>query len=743
MGNKVHRNSLKPGYELHWYTIKEILGQGGFGITYLSHDKNLKQDVAIKEYLPIELAVREGDASIHPVSEHHGKQYTWGLDRFITEAQTLAKFIHPNIVRVFSVFEENNTAYMVMAYEQGQSLQQKLTGKKTMEEAELLKILIPILGGLELVHEAGFIHRDIKPDNIFIRQDGSPVLLDFGSARQALGEQTKTLTSLVTPGYAPFEQYYSKSDEQGPWTDIYGLGATLYRAMSGIAPMDAVDRSKSILQGSQDIFVQALEIGQGKYSARFLKAIDHALKFKQTDRPQSIRAWKREFGVKGDIDEIKRIEEIERTPTQPGTHVIKQPALRLRPVSVLLFLLFIISAIGFYYQDKVKDLIASFLPETSEPALVEVGPTAEEIALKEQQAQAQAQAARLKQEQAITKLLKLAAEDFNAGRLIDPPGVNALEHYLNVLKIEPDNAAALAGKQNIFDHYIESAETFIKGQQFEEADRALLQADITEPDSREVKLARLRLNSAEAKAERTAIEDERIRLQEEQKRLAEEQKLKAEEEQKRKVEEEKQLAEQEKRRQQEEQKLQAEAEQKRKAEEARLAELERQRQEEEARKKAEQEKIDKYNSLITKADQAMSDKDKVLAISTYNEILASYPGDAVAKSGIKEAETFKHKVCYDVLGKWMYQGQLSVDIKDGGIYDTPSVGQGAWKCTNPENRTIELQIPLATMTAVLSDDGYCLNATTWAGKAIFNRSGHVCEETRTKEQSTSPAPFKI
>jgi len=147
MVEKIHRNSLKPGYELHWYTIKEILGQGGFGITYLSHDNNLKQDVAIKEYLPIELAVREGDASIHPVSEHHGKQYEWGLERFITEAQTLAKFIHPNIVRVFSVFEENNTAYMVMAYEQGLSLQQKLAGKKTLEEAELLKILIPIMGG--------------------------------------------------------------------------------------------------------------------------------------------------------------------------------------------------------------------------------------------------------------------------------------------------------------------------------------------------------------------------------------------------------------------------------------------------------------------------------------------------------------------------------------------------------------------------------------------------------------------
>lgn len=231
----------------------------------------------------------------------------------------------------------------------------------------------------------------------------------------------------------------------------------------------------------------------------------------------------------------------------------------------------------------------------------------------------------------------------------------------------------------------------------------------------------------------------------EQQELEEKKQLERQAEEKRKKEAEAQRIrkEQERQRRAEEKRLQAEEEQKRKAEEARLAELERQRQEEEARKKAEQEKIEKYNSLIAKADQAMSDKDKVLAISIYNEVLASYPGDAVAKSGIKKAETFKHKVCYDVLGQWLYQGALSVDIKDGGIYDTPSVGQGSWTCSDPENRTIELQIPLATMTAVLSDDGHCLNASTWAGRAVFNRSGHICEETRVKEQSTQQAPFKL
>ncbi|MBI1731190.1 MAG: protein kinase [Gammaproteobacteria bacterium] len=128
---QIHRNSLKPGYKLHWYRIEDILGQGGFGLTYLVYDFNLDQKAAIKEYLPIELAVRERDFSVHPVSEDSGEKFKWGLDRFITEARTLARFKHPNIVRVLNVIEANNTAYMVMEYEQGESLQEILSARKT------------------------------------------------------------------------------------------------------------------------------------------------------------------------------------------------------------------------------------------------------------------------------------------------------------------------------------------------------------------------------------------------------------------------------------------------------------------------------------------------------------------------------------------------------------------------------------------------------------------------------------
>ena len=290
-----HRNALKPKHKILWYEIKEILGQGGFGITYLAYDPNLNKDVAIKEYLPIELAVRERNHSIHPISEDRVDQYEWGLDRFMNEARNLAKFNHPNIVRVLSITEENNTAYMVMPYESGQSLQMKLKGKKTLDEEHLIKIIFPILDGLEHIHNSGFIHRDIKPDNIFIREDGSPILLDFGSARKALGEKTQTLTSLVSSGFAPFEQYHSKSNEQGPWTDIYGLGATLYRAISGISPLSAIERSNNIIKFSKDRMVTAKEIGNGKYSEQFLIAIDHSLQYNREDRPQTITEWRKEF----------------------------------------------------------------------------------------------------------------------------------------------------------------------------------------------------------------------------------------------------------------------------------------------------------------------------------------------------------------------------------------------------------------------------------------------------------------
>jgi len=291
---KRRHNALPDGYKLHWYEIHAILGRGGFGITYLALDTNLNHEVAIKEFLPTDIAMRSSDSSIHPISDEHTDTFAWGLGRFITEAQTLAQFRHPNIVLVHSVFEANGTAYMVMEYEKGESLDQAYTANRLTTEADLLALLHPLMDGLEQIHETGFVHRDIKPKNIYLRDDGRPVLLDFGSARQALGVETRTLTTLVSPGYAPFEQYNAtrESDKQGPWTDIYALGATIYRGMSGKSPVDALARANAKLEGSKDILEPAVELGKDKFSHRFLEAIDKALCFAPEDRPQSITEWR-------------------------------------------------------------------------------------------------------------------------------------------------------------------------------------------------------------------------------------------------------------------------------------------------------------------------------------------------------------------------------------------------------------------------------------------------------------------
>jgi TPR repeat protein len=285
-----HLNALTPGLQLHWYEIKDILGQGGFGITYLAEDRNLAHEVAIKEYLPVDLAARTANNLVQSISQEYEYRYRWGLKNFIDEARTLGQFKHPNIVRVRNVFEANNTAYMVMDYELGETLQEILNRRKILDEPDVRMVILPIIDGMKLIHAHGFIHRDIKPANIFIRVDGEPVLLDFGSARQALEENRNALTSVFSKGYAPIEQY-NMTDDQGPWTDIYALGATVYRCISGIPPCDAVDRSTAISITGRDTYVPAVEIGSGKYSDALLKGIDMAMQFKRQDRPQSITEW--------------------------------------------------------------------------------------------------------------------------------------------------------------------------------------------------------------------------------------------------------------------------------------------------------------------------------------------------------------------------------------------------------------------------------------------------------------------
>ena len=290
-----HRLALPPGTRIREFEFRRVLGQGGFGITYLGWNVALDISVAIKEYLPSDLATREQDLSVVPQVPRAASDFQWGLERFLDEARILALLQHPNIVRVHHFLEAHSTAYIAMDYVEGEDLSAHLTRKGTLGEDELRAILSPLLSALEMVHRADFLHRDIKPSNIILRtEDGSPVLLDFGAARQAMGAKSRSVTSIVTPGYAPIEQYSSRG-HQGAWTDIYALGGVCYRALTGQIPDDATDRMRD------DPLIPVSQRCAGRVSGAFLSAIDTALAVHEEDRPQSIEAW--QAAMAGDAQE--------------------------------------------------------------------------------------------------------------------------------------------------------------------------------------------------------------------------------------------------------------------------------------------------------------------------------------------------------------------------------------------------------------------------------------------------------
>ncbi len=225
------------------YITGRVLGQGGFGITYVATDHKTKSLVAIKEFFPDAMAVRSSAISVSPYSGERGENFAYGKETFLQEAKTMAEFIgNPNIVRVHSYFEENGTAYFVMEYIVGKSFQQVIAekgGKISWEEA--VNVIAPVLNALAAVHSKGIIHRDVTPDNIYITEDGAVKLLDFGAARYSLGDVSRSLDVVLKHGFAPKEQY-SRWGKQGPYTDIYCVAASMYYALTGHKPPDAIDR---------------------------------------------------------------------------------------------------------------------------------------------------------------------------------------------------------------------------------------------------------------------------------------------------------------------------------------------------------------------------------------------------------------------------------------------------------------------------------------------------------------------
>lgn len=277
--------SLPVGTRLGELEVKHELGSGGFGITYLAMDLALQRSVAIKEYLPREWGARAVDGTVGPRSAAASDDYRWGLTRFIGEARALAKLNHSQIVRVHRVMEARGTAYLVMEYVEGQSLAERLAEKGPMSEDQVKPMLRALAEGLAAVHEAGLLHRDIKPANVMLRQDRSPVLIDFGAARHQMGEHSQTLTAVLTPGYAPVEQY-SNAIRQGPWTDIYALGAVAYAALTGRAPKDAIERVY------EDQLQPVEQAAPAPVSDRLAAAVGSALMVNARSRPQDLATWR-------------------------------------------------------------------------------------------------------------------------------------------------------------------------------------------------------------------------------------------------------------------------------------------------------------------------------------------------------------------------------------------------------------------------------------------------------------------
>jgi hypothetical protein len=303
--------ALQAGTAVGPYLIEAVLGSGGFGITYLARHQTLNKQFALKEYFPYQFCMRDSTRVVPGATA--AREYRWGLDRFVNEAQALAKFNHPAIVDVSDIFTLNNTAYMVLAYEQAPSLDRWLKALgRPVQQSELDQLLPPLLDALELVHKAGMLHRDIAPDNILVRSDGTPVLIDFGAAREDVRHPGVPVTAVIKPGYSPPEQYEHDASRQGPWSDIYSFGATLYYAVVGVLPATAEDRFDGRPR------TEAAKRARDSYRPEFLAAIDWAMAFDPAARPQSIAEWRdRLFSA-------TRI--ISPPPTTPS-----QPSMDLKP----------------------------------------------------------------------------------------------------------------------------------------------------------------------------------------------------------------------------------------------------------------------------------------------------------------------------------------------------------------------------------------------------------------------------
>ena len=276
--------SLPEGFQIDEYRILRVLASGGFSFVYLAHDRN-EIPVALKEYLPAGLALRVDGAAAPSVAEGDLAAFRFGMKCFFEEGRALAGLNHPNVVRVFNFFRANETVYMAMRYERGRTLQEHIEARHgPLRENWVRRTFAQLLNGLREVHSNRLLHLDIKPSNIYVRNDGAPLLIDFGAARQTLGATAgRALPMMYTPGYASPEHHRNR-ELLGPWSDVYSVGASLYAALAEVVPPPADQRME------RDRMISASKACSGKFSRQLLEIVDWCLRLDHLERPQSVFA---------------------------------------------------------------------------------------------------------------------------------------------------------------------------------------------------------------------------------------------------------------------------------------------------------------------------------------------------------------------------------------------------------------------------------------------------------------------
>jgi serine/threonine protein kinase len=349
--------ALARGTRLSEFEITGVIGQGGFGIVYEARDASLEREVAIKEYLPSSLAMRNSKGNVVPRSEQHKESFDLGLKSFVNEARLLAQFDHPSLLKVYRFWDERGTTYMVMPLYKGLTFKQALAKKEVfVNEQWLTHVLDGVTQALALIHSSDCYHRDIAPDNIMlVGQDHHPVVLDFGAARRVISGMTQALTVILKPGYAPVEQYADSPDfKQGPWTDIYALGAVMYGAIANKPPPPSVTR---LLTDSYKRLVDDTEL-RSRYSERFLAAIDAALAVRPEDRPQSMGVFRSLLGL-SDVSQVstsgntQTVLRSQKSTNQPSLSAqTRQMGRRIVPLTIAVVCAGILAFVGYGFLMK-------------------------------------------------------------------------------------------------------------------------------------------------------------------------------------------------------------------------------------------------------------------------------------------------------------------------------------------------------------------------------------------------------